>query len=376
VRRNLVSRRAIIVRVLSFFASSLAGMTLVAKNADALDDSRTLTIFHTHTQESATVTFRQDGSYVRDALTQLNHLLRDWRVDQSANMDPRLFDIIWEMHRATGSRAPVHIISAYRSPQTNQALRSRSRAVSEQSQHMLGRAMDIRFPDVDAALVREAAMRLQHGGVGFYPGANFVHIDVGSVRAWPRMTREQLVRLFPDGRTVHIPADGNPLPGYDQARAEILSRGSSSSGEETPQRRSLWASLFGERDRLTTAPQSGSLEAGLASQGLAYAPLPPPRPLASRTTTHDPNLGSVSSSQAAEVPRPAAHQQVVNVSGHPVPAEAELREPLLGAVAGLPELSTDPEMERAKRNLARGLMDRAKALGEQNVVIDVAGSLP
>jgi hypothetical protein len=241
--------------------------------------------------------------------------------------------------------------------------------------------MDIRLPDVDAARVREAAMRLQHGGVGFYPGANFVHVDVGSVRAWPRMTREQLVRLFPDGRTVHLPADGNPLPGYEQARAEILSRGSSVSGEEVPQRRSLWASLFGERDRLTAALQAAPLEARLPSQGPAYAPLPPPRPLASRTarasgTTHDPNLVSNSSSQAAEVPQPAAHQLVVNVSGNPVPAEAVLSEPILGAVAALPELSADPEMERAKRNLARALTERAKALREQNVVIDVAASLP
>jgi uncharacterized protein YcbK (DUF882 family) len=356
-------------------------VTLIATDVGALDESRALTIFHTHTEETATVTFRRDGSYVPDALKQLNHLLRDWRVDQSTSMDPRLFDIIWEMHRATGSRAPVHIISAYRSPQTNQALRSRSRAVSEHSQHMLGRAMDIRFPDVDAARVREAAMRLQHGGVGFYPGANFVHIDVGSIRAWPRMTREQLVRLFPDGRTVHLPADGNPLPGYEQARAEILSRGSSSSGEEAPQRRNLWASLFGERDRLAAAPRSASLEAGSASPAPAYAPLPPPRPLALRTapataTTQDRNLDSVSSLQAAEVPQPPAHEQVLNVSGHPVRAEAALREPILGAVAALPELSVDPEMERAKRNLARALTERANALRDQNGSIDLAGSLP
>jgi uncharacterized protein YcbK (DUF882 family) len=380
VRRNLLSQRAIRARVLSLVGSSLAAVALTATKVAALDESRTLTIFHTHTGESATVTFRRDGSYVPDALKQLNHLLRDWRVDQSTSMEPRLFDIIWEMHRSTGSRAPVHIISAYRSPQTNQALRSRSRAVSEQSQHMLGRAMDIRIPDVDAARVREAAMRLQHGGVGFYPAGNFVHVDVGSVRAWPRMTREQLVRLFPDGRTMHLPADGNPLPGYEQARAEILSRGSSSSGEEAPQRRSLWASLFGDRDRFTAAPQSASLEAGSAAQALAYAPLPPPRPLASRiapatATTHAPNLNSVWNLQAAEV-LPAAHQQVVNVNGHPVRAEATPGEPMVGAVPASPELSVDWEMERAKRNLARRLAERANALRDENVSIEIAGSLP
>jgi uncharacterized protein YcbK (DUF882 family) len=244
-------------------------------SAETFDESRTLTFFHTHTGESATVTFRRGDSYVSEGLQQLNHFLRDWRVEQSTNMDPRLFDIIWEVYRAVGSRSPVHIISAYRSPQTNQVLRSRSRAVSEHSQHMLGRAMDIRFPDVDAARVREAAMRLQHGGVGFYPASNFVHIDIASVRAWPRMTREQLVRLFPNGKTVHLPPDGTPLHGYDVARAEILSRSSPSSEEARGQRRSLWASLFGKREGLTPSP----VEAQVPSERTtAYVPLPPPRP--------------------------------------------------------------------------------------------------
>ena len=184
----------------------------MSANAQAVEDSRTLTFFHTHTEESTTVTFRRGNSYVSDGLKQLNHFLRDWRAEQSTSMDPRLFDIIWEVHRAVGSRSPVHIISAYRSPQTNQALRSRSRAVSEHSQHMLGKAMDIRFPDVDPGRIREAAMRVQQGGVGFYPGANFVHVDVGSVRAWPRMSREQLAQLFPDGKTVTFPRMASRWP--------------------------------------------------------------------------------------------------------------------------------------------------------------------
>jgi uncharacterized protein YcbK (DUF882 family) len=360
-------------------------VTLVATNAHGLDDSRTLSVFHTHTQESATVTFRREGSYVPDGLKQLNHILRDWRVDQSTSMDPRLFDIIWEMHRATGSRAPVHIISAYRSPQTNQALRSRSRAVSEHSQHMLGRAMDIRFPDVDAARVREAAMRLQHGGVGFYPGANFVHIDVGSVRAWPRMTREQLVRLFPDGRTVHLPADGNPLPGYEQARAEILSRGSDSGGGAL-QRRSLWATLFGDRDRFSTAPDVQLAEPVWPPNALAYAPLPPPRPpttlqdsLTARAsaTPLETTLVSLSSPQIADVSQPRAHDQVVTVSGHPVAADPVLSGPIVRSAATVaPEVGVNPEMERAKRNLARALTERANALREQNVMTDMTAALP
>ena len=229
-------------------------------------------------------------------------------------------------------------------------------------------------------------MRLQHGGVGFYPGANFVHIDVGSVRAWPRMTREQLVRLFPDGRTVHLPADGNPLPGYEQARAEILSRGSSFSGGETPQRRSLWASLFGDRNRLSAVPGAQLAEPVFPSQGLAYAPLPPPRPpttlqhsLTARAsgTNLDGNLVSLSSPRSADVSEPAAHHEVMTLSGHPVAADPVLSKPIVGAVATVaPEVSVNSEMERAKRNLARALTERANALREQHVISDMTAALP
>ena len=92
-------------------------------------------------------------------------------------------------------------------------------------------------------------MRLQGGGVGYYPtsGSPFVHLDVGNVRAWPRMTREQLVKLFPDGRTVHLPTDGTPLPGYELARADV-ERGANHRTVAAPQKRSFLASLFG-RDK-------------------------------------------------------------------------------------------------------------------------------
>ena len=98
-------------------------------------------------------------------------------------------------------------------------LRARSRGVAQFSQHMLGKAMDFFIPGVDLSAVREAGLRLQRGGVGFYPtsGSPFVHLDTGSVRHWPRMTREQLARVFPDGKTVHLPADGRPLSGYEVA---------------------------------------------------------------------------------------------------------------------------------------------------------------
>jgi uncharacterized protein YcbK (DUF882 family) len=193
------------------------------QTAVANGDTRTLSFYHTHSKERITVTFKKNGRYDQSALKQLNHYLRDWRNQKQTKMDPRLFDVIWEVQHDVGSKAPIHIISSYRSVETNKMLRSRSSGVAKNSQHTLGKAMDIHMPDVSMAKVREAGLRLQRGGVGFYPTSAlpFVHLDVGNVRHWPRMTRDQLVRLFPDGRTVHIPSDGKPLKNYALALADI-----------------------------------------------------------------------------------------------------------------------------------------------------------
>ncbi|MFE1601358.1 DUF882 domain-containing protein [Methylobacterium sp. ID0610] len=284
-------------------ATVLIGGSRGTQDAAANGDTRTLTIIHEHTKESATITFKRDGRYDRAALEQLNWLLRDWRIDEPTKMDPRLFDVVWEAHRATGSQDAIHIVSAYRSPQTNAALRRRSRAVAEHSQHMLGKAMDFYLTDVSVDQIREIGMRMQRGGVGWYPHAYnpFVHLDVGSVRAWPRMPYDQLARLFPDGRTVHLPRDGRPLPGYEQAKAEILARGGSVLGygqavaavdeEDSPNVVGQFFSfLFGGGSKPSPAPAPQAPQrvrpVVLASAApddagtrgvLAYAPQPDPR---------------------------------------------------------------------------------------------------
>ncbi|AWN44167.1 DUF882 domain-containing protein [Methylobacterium durans] len=242
-------------------AASAIGLTLLGgtsgtQDAVANGDTRSLTIFHTHTKESATITFRRDGRYDRAGLDQLNWILRDWRSDEKTKMDPRLFDTVWEAYRQLGSSEAIHIVSAYRSPGTNAMLRRRSRAVAEFSQHMLGKAMDFYLPDVSIDQIRGIGMRMQRGGVGWYPraGSPFVHLDVGSVRSWPRMSHDQLARLFPDGKTVHLPSDNRPLPRYEEARAEILARGGTVLGvtavaqaeeDEGPSIKSFFAGLFG-----------------------------------------------------------------------------------------------------------------------------------
>ncbi|MDO9295537.1 DUF882 domain-containing protein [Bradyrhizobium sp.] len=222
----------------------LAGAGAV-QDATALNETRTLSFHHTHSDEALTVTFKRDGRYDEEALKKLNHFLRDWRSQEQTTMDRRLFDILWEVYRDVDGKKPINIISSYRSPATNSMLRRRSSGVARNSQHVLGHAIDFFIPEVPLEQVRTAGLRLQRGGVGFYPtsGSPFVHLDTGSIRHWPRMNHDQLARVFPDGRTVHVPSNGKPLKGYELALADIEKRGT---GDEVSSKGKpgLFASLF------------------------------------------------------------------------------------------------------------------------------------
>jgi uncharacterized protein YcbK (DUF882 family) len=201
--RSLV--RTTVTASLSFgFLLAISGST---QNVVANGDTRTLSMLHKHTGEQILITFKRNGRYDQDALNKLNWFLRDWRRDEPTRMDPHLFDVVWEVYRSVGAQSQIHVVSAYRSAGTNA------------------------MPGASMTRVREAGMMLQRGGVGFYPGSanQFVHMDTGSVRHWPKVSRDYLARLFPDGRTVHIPADGRPLAGFDTALAMVRSRGGTAS---------------------------------------------------------------------------------------------------------------------------------------------------
>ena len=197
------------------------------QTAVADGDTRTISMHHVHTNEDITITYKRAGRYDEAALEKLNWFLRDWRRGKDIRIDPQLIDLLWEVQRETGSKQPIYVVCGYRSPQTNAMLRRRSRGVARLSQHMLGHAVDFYVPGVPLMELRVIGLRMQRGGVGFYPtsGSPFVHMDTGGVRMWPRMTRDQLLHVFPDGRTVYIPSDGNPLPGYDVALAALRKRG-------------------------------------------------------------------------------------------------------------------------------------------------------
>jgi uncharacterized protein YcbK (DUF882 family) len=265
-------------------------------DATALNETRTLSFHHTHSDEDLTVTFKRDGRYDEEALKQLNYFLRDWRSQQQTTMDRHLFDILWEVYRDVDGTKPIQIISSYRSPATNAMLRRRSSGVARFSQHMLGHAMDFFIPDVPLEQIRYAGLRLQRGGVGFYPtsGSPFVHLDTGSIRHWPRMTHDQLARLFPDGRTVHVPSDGNPLKGYELARADIEKRGTGDDAS-TKSKPGLFAALFrgksnDEDDESAAAPlarekstSAGLMAAALPAKSTEPVPMPRAKPVAAST---------------------------------------------------------------------------------------------
>jgi len=211
---------------LPLFVVLLCFLFVTAQFASAANE-RTLTFHSINTGETTTVTYMRDGRYSTEGMAQINYVLRDWRQDEPTQMDPRLIDLVWEIYQQSGSRQPINIISAYRSPATNDMLRANSNGVAQNSQHIRGKAMDFQLPDVSLTTLRNIALRMQIGGVGFYPtsGAPFIHVDTASVRHWPRLGRTELASVFPDGHTLHIPSDGNPLPGYQEAQVAYQERG-------------------------------------------------------------------------------------------------------------------------------------------------------
>jgi uncharacterized protein YcbK (DUF882 family) len=292
--------------------------SLGAQHAKAVGDTRTITLHHVHTNEDLTVTYKKNGQYDEEALKKINWIMRDWRKNEATTMDRQEIDLLWEVYQEVGAKEPIQIICGYRSPATNNMLRGRSKksGVARHSQHTLGKAIDFYIPGVPLDTLRATAMRLQGGGVGYYPtsGSPFVHLDIGNVRAWPRMTREQLVKLFPDGRTVHLPADGTPLPGYELAQAD-LERGHRTVA--APQKRSFLASLF-TRDKDAEEAGDNSTAREAAAPRSVNAKIDP-----AKAELAKPEPAKAEASKPAAPARvqvaSAAEPVVSNVQAQPVP---------------------------------------------------------
>lgn len=194
--------RRSVLKALTAGALTLAGSNAFAKQAtnavaatteksDASRASRlfakserTLSLYNTHTRENITVTFYKNGKYDEVALNKLNLFLRDHRENEAMVMDRMLFTQLWAISKLIETDEPFHIISGYRSPKTNERLRKKSSGVAKFSLHMLGRAIDFRVPGVPTTKLRDTAKLLEAGGVGYYYGSDFVHIDTGDIRHW------------------------------------------------------------------------------------------------------------------------------------------------------------------------------------------------
>lgn len=349
-------------------ATILFGFAALApRNANAAGETRTISLHHIHTGEDITITYKKNGQYDEAALAKLNHFVRDWRKDQEVRMDPRLFDMMWEVQHEIGYNGPIHIVCGYRSPATNSMLRSRSSGVARTSLHMAGKAMDFSFPGADVAKVRAAALRIEGGGVGYYPtsGVPFVHMDVGNIRHWPRMTREQLAKVFPDGRTLHIPSDGNPLPGYALALADH-ERSTTDRLTNRPKTRNLLASLFKTTPDDEEVADKTSLQRAPVAPRRAVASLAPvapaadvkPVPLPQRRPTFQ-----VASAESRPVPKPMGAMRVavltpndvIGLRGYwqgpqdvaPVAPTARTGEPDVTATLGTAKDRVSPEVALA-----------------------------
>ena len=168
----------------SVVLASAIGLPALAKAAQPAPAERTLRLYNTHTGESLRSVFWAEGQFIPDALKDINKLLRDHRNDKIADMDPKLILLLNDVSDKFGDGQTLHIISGYRSPESNAKLAAASNGVAKHSMHMDGKAIDIRMPGKDLAQLHKAAMSMKAGGVGYYPDSQFVHMDTGRVRYW------------------------------------------------------------------------------------------------------------------------------------------------------------------------------------------------
>ena len=288
---------------------------VAAAATSASADTRSLKLYHLHTHEKAEIVYKRNGRYVPEGLRKINIILRDWRRNEPTKMDPRLLDLVWEAYRESGATDYIQVVCGYRSPSTNSMLRGRSRGVAEKSQHMLGKAMDFYIPGVPLKKLRNIGLKMQGGGVGYYPssGSPFVHMDVGNVRHWPGISRQELVSLFPNGKTLHVPSDGRPLPGFEQALASYKARKGSgapaielaSAGGSGKKSGGFLSAFFGGGD--DEADDSADVQTASA------APAPKARnlkPAAAAKTSNLPGIAIVAPENArrAEIPQIAEEQ--------------------------------------------------------------------
>ena len=183
---DMIKRRDFLklaVRNCALGAAALCASPIVFAKAKPPAERR-LAFYNLHTGEKLQTTYWAEGEYIDQELQSLDYLLRDYRTDEVVSMDKNLLDLLYVLQQQVDNTAPYHVISGYRSPKTNAKLRQHSKGVAKRSMHMQGKAIDIRLPGVELKHLRQAALQLHSGGVGYYPKSDFVHIDTGRPRFW------------------------------------------------------------------------------------------------------------------------------------------------------------------------------------------------
>jgi uncharacterized protein YcbK (DUF882 family) len=335
------------------FSTVLAGALIggiwfgFGNDATAGGETRTLSLYHVHTKESLTITYKVNGRYIPSALEKINYLLRDWRRSEVVRIDPKTIDLMWELHADLGSTRPVHIICGYRSPKTNSFLKRIGRNVAKKSQHMVGKAIDLYFPDVSTEKLRNSALVRQVGGVGYYRSSGpsgFVHIDSGNVRMWPRVSPTQLARIFRDYRKTV----GARLNSQD----EIMVASS-----EQPDQGAMQAKLAG----ISGDPEDDeNLEAADAEAAGVKTPTPRVKPAVQRPA-------EVVETYPVPLPRPkpievlmmaAANMQIepasAPVNGVQTNFRSRIVDDSLGAVAGAESMVEEPDVTQTANVSAKG----------------------
>ncbi|TPJ59876.1 DUF882 domain-containing protein [Mesorhizobium sp. B2-2-4] len=355
---------------------------LAAAATGARAEVRSLKLYHLHTHEKAEIVYKRNGRYDQAGLRKINIILRDWRRNEPTKMDPRLLDLVWEAYRESGATDYIQVVCGYRSPSTNSMLRSRSKGVAEKSQHMLGKAMDFYIPGVPLKKLRNIGLKMQGGGVGYYPrsGSPFVHMDVGNVRHWPGISRQELVSLFPNGKTLHVPSDGRPLPGFEQALASYKARKGSggaaielaSAGGGSKRSGGLLAAFFG----------GGDDEADDSADVASAEPAPKPRsvkpvPASTAKSGTLPGIAIVAPENAkrAEIPQVAEEQA-------PEP-EKDTPETIIAALPArsipLPDFAPRPKVDvgaQPPENVPFGMADATASTEQTVATVQTPANMP
>ncbi|MBI2718266.1 MAG: DUF882 domain-containing protein [Rhizobiales bacterium] len=320
-------------------------------------ETRTISLYHTRTGESLTVTYMVNGRYVPSAMKQINYLLRDWRKNQVITIDPKTIDLVWELHADLGSRAPVNIVSGYRSAATNNFLKSIGRNVARQSQHILGKAIDIYFTDVPTVKLRNSALVRGLGGVGYYPSSGgpsgFLHVDSGRVRQWgPFISQREMAQIFRDYRTtvgarlnrrdlVMVASSASKLPSQQAGKIIPDDRAPDLADDEL-------ASLSEKASAVpNTAPPKivAQVSAEPDRTEAAAAPIPRPRP------------------KPIEVLMMAAVNMKIEPASAPPPTAVEHNSPVADSIGVVPAAETMTETSdpvsnvAAKQSLAAAILD-------------------